>query len=145
MFCSTSWETKMWGKMDWSLQIFWVQWLSHKWCRLKQSRLISADQIVKNTGKKVCPPPPKKNEITFYRGGNVAHTLRCRELPQLWPEDRRIPPTALSRSCGEKNEGKVHPTLKISSLSCYWALKKKSGQLNIPFGQGGESWRVRRQ
>lgn len=41
-------------------------------------------------------------------------------------------------SVEKKKEGKVRSTLKISPLSCYWALKKKkSGQLSIPFGQGG--------
>lgn len=48
-----------------------------------------------------------KRHFTFCLLGNVARTLRCRELPLLWPEDRRRPPTASSRSCRRKQtEGK---------------------------------------
>lgn len=42
----------------------------------------------------------------------------------------------------EEKKGGKSSFLKISPLSCYWALKKKkkkSGQLSIPFEQGGES------
>lgn len=45
---------------------------------------------------------PWNRHFTFCLLGNVVRTLRCHELPLLWPEDRRTPPTASSRSCRRK-------------------------------------------